>query len=68
MGYYERDGHECRDAVAIATEGLEGFDAFAVGNIVKYAWRAGLKPNATFEADMEKCGHYARMLCERGDS
>lgn len=65
MGYYERDGRECCEAIAIATEGLESFEAFAVGNIVKYAWRAGLKPGASFEEDMEKCGHYARMLCGR---
>ena len=65
MGYYERDGRECYEAIAIATEGLEGFEAFVVGNIVKYAWRAGLKPGASFEEDMEKCGHYARMLCGR---
>lgn len=65
MGYYERDGRECYEAIAIATEGLVGFEAFAVGNVVKYAWRAGLKPGASFEEDMEKCGHYARMLCGR---
>lgn len=65
MGYYERDGRECYEAIVIATEGLEGFEAFAVGNVVKYAWRAGLKPGASFEEDMEKCGHYARMLCGR---
>lgn len=41
MGYYERDGRECYEAV---------------GNVVKYA---------SFEEDMEKCGHYARMLCGR---
>lgn len=65
MGYYERDGRECCEAIAIATEGLAGFEAFAVGNVVKYAWRAGLKPGASFEEDMEKCGRYARMLCGR---
>lgn len=67
MDYYEMDGHSCLEAIAIATEGLEGIDAFIVGNMVKYSRRAGRKPGEPFEADMEKCGHYARILCERRD-
>ena len=35
MDYYEMDGHSCLEAIAIATEGLEGIDAFIVG---RFAW------------------------------
>lgn len=37
-------------------------EGFIIGNIIKYASRAGLKDS--FEQDLEKCLHYCQMLME----
>jgi len=42
----------------------EHFD-FVIGNIIKYAWRAGLKNGASKIEDLEKCLWYARRAVER---
>lgn len=42
----------------------EHFD-FVIGNIVKYAWRAGLKDGTTKLQDLEKCLWYAQRAVER---
>ena len=62
-GYYERGGRSCGEAIRIVTQNLCGDDAFIMGNIVKYVWRAGLKPGASFEEDMGKAADYAYKLC-----
>lgn len=37
-------------------------EGFIIGNIIKYASRAGLKDS--FEDDLNKCLHYCQMLME----
>lgn len=63
MDYYERNGRTCMQAIAVLTENLCGEDAFIVGNIVKYIWRAGMKDGASFEEDLSKAADYALKLC-----
>ena len=38
---------------------------FVIGNIIKYAWRAGLKDGTSKLQDLEKCLWYARRAVER---
>lgn len=33
------DGEQCLEAIKAATKGLDGFEGFCVGNIIKYSWR-----------------------------
>lgn len=63
MGYYDRNGRTCDEAIDIVTRNLCGEDAFNMGCIVKYIWRAGLKPGESFEKDIEKAADYAFKIC-----
>lgn len=63
MGYYDRNGRTCDEAIDIVTRDLCGEDAFNMGCIVKYIWRAGLKPGESFEKDIEKAADYAFKIC-----
>lgn len=53
--YNQIDGIECIDVV-------EHFN-FNLGNVIKYAWRAGLKENAI--EDLEKAAWYCQREIER---
>ena len=44
----------------------EAFD-FLVGNVIKYAWRAGLKDGASRAQDLRKAEWYARRAAEKAD-
>ena len=37
--HYNSGKIECIDAIAAAVEGLQGFEAVCVANIIKYTWR-----------------------------
>lgn len=37
--HYTQGGVECIDALAAATEGLEGIQAVCTANAIKYLWR-----------------------------
>jgi hypothetical protein len=50
-------GIECIDVV-------EHFD-FVIGNVIKYAWRAGLKPGTGKLQDLRKMAWYAQRAVER---
>lgn len=50
------NGVHCIDVV-------EHFD-FIVGNIIKYAWRAGLKPGESKLNDLQKCLWYAQRAVD----
>ena len=41
--HYTAGGIECIDALAAATVGLEGIEAFCTANAIKYLWRWKLK-------------------------
>jgi hypothetical protein len=55
--HYNSLSIECIDVV-------ENFD-FVLGNIIKYAWRAGLKPGTSRAEDLRKCLWYAQRAVER---
>lgn len=37
--YYRQGSIECIDAIKEAVKGLDGFEGFCTGNVVKYMWR-----------------------------
>jgi hypothetical protein len=41
---------------------------FVIGNIVKYAWRAGLKDGTSRMEDLKKCLWYAQRAVQREES
>lgn len=43
---------------------VEHYD-FVIGNIIKYAWRAGLKDGQSRKKDLAKCAWYANRAVER---
>lgn len=50
-------GIECIDVVEVM--------GFNVGNVIKYCWRAGLKPDASVLVDLEKARWYLGREIER---
>lgn len=55
--HYQLNGIECIDVV-------ENFD-FLIGNVIKYAWRAGLKPGTSKLDDLKKMLWYAQRAVEK---
>jgi hypothetical protein len=45
----------------------EHFD-FLIGNVIKYAWRAGLKEGSSREQDLAKCVWYAQRALDQEKS
>lgn len=62
--HYNAGGIECIDALAAATVGLEGIEAFCTANAIKYLWRWKLK-NGT--EDLKKAQWYINHLIEHLD-
>ena len=58
--YYDAGGIEVIDIIR-AKLSEEGFKGYLQGNIIKYACRAGHKPDC-FKRDIEKIATYARLL------
>ena len=58
--YYDVGGIEVIDIIK-AKLSTEGFTGYLQGNIIKYACRAGHKPNC-FKRDIEKIITYSKML------
>ena len=54
--HYTQGEIECIDAIAAAL-GEDGFKAYCRGCVIKYAWRTGLKDDAT--TDLKKMRWYA---------
>ena len=50
---------ECIDAITVATEGLQGIEAFCTGNAIKYLWRWKKKNG---REDLEKAQWYINRL------
>ena len=61
-GYYDVGGMEVINIIK-AKLSKEGFKGYLRGNIIKYACRAGHKPNC-FKRDVEKIINYSGMLTE----
>lgn len=58
--YKSSNGIECIDAIKAATENLNGYEGYLVGNAIKYLWRYRKKNNAV--QDTEKAIWYATKL------
>lgn len=59
--HYNTGGIECIDALAAATEGLQGIEAFCTANAIKYLWRWKWKNGAQ---DLDKAIWYINHLKE----
>ena len=59
--YIKSSGAETIDAIEIVTEGMNGIEAFCVGNIVKYISRYKRKGGKT---DLEKAEWYLNKLID----
>lgn len=57
--HYNQGGIECIDAIAAATQGLEGIEAFCTANAIKYMWRWKYKNGVE---DIEKAIWYLQYL------
>ena len=56
--HYTRGGIECIEALASATNDLQGIEAVCTANAIKYLWRAGLKNGETHIEDLQKAIFY----------
>lgn len=59
--HYFKGGMECIDAIRAAVTDCRGFEAYCVGNIVKYVWRYKEKNGIE---DLQKAEHYLKWLME----
>lgn len=57
--HYTAGGIECIEALAAATEGLNGIEAVCTANAIKYLWRWKLKNGIQ---DLEKAQWYIDYL------
>ena len=60
--HYKRGGMECIEAIRAACEGLEGAEAYYVGNVIKYVWRFKGKNGVE---DLKKARKYLDWLIEQ---
>lgn len=60
--YYNQGKVECIDAIAAATTGLTGIEAWDTGTVLKYMWRWKHKANPI--EDLEKAKWYLNHLIE----
>lgn len=59
--HYFKGGMECIDAIRAAVTDCHGFEAYCVGNIIKYIWRYKEKNGIE---DLRKAEHYLKWLME----
>jgi len=57
--HYIRGGLECIDAIKAAVEGLNGFEGYCIGNVIKYVWRWKQKNGVE---DLRKAKQYIEFL------
>lgn len=57
--HYIRNGLECIDAIKAAVEGLNGFEGYCIGNVIKYSWRWKEKNGVE---DIRKAKQYLEFL------
>lgn len=58
--WYTAGALETIEKIRAVTLGLDGFDGYLLGNVIKYCDRAGLKGDAA--DDLAKAANYASML------
>ena len=59
--HYQKGGMECIDAIRAAVTDCRGFEAYYVGNIIKYIWRYKEKNGIE---DLQKAAKYLEWLQE----
>lgn len=57
--HYTQGGVECIEAIKAACTGLDGFEGYLTGNLIKYAWRWKHKNGVE---DLRKAGWYLGAL------
>ena len=60
--HYCKGGMECIEAIRATCEGLDGVEAYYVGNVLKYIWRFKGKNGVE---DLRKARHYLDWLIEQ---
>ena len=60
--HYTMGGVECIDAIEAAVTGLDGFEAFCIGNAIKYLWRWKYKGGLE---DLNKAEFYIYRVIDR---
>lgn len=60
--HYNQGGIETIDGIKSALTGLDGFDAYLTGNIIKYMWRWKHKNGVE---DLKKANWYLNKLIEQ---
>lgn len=62
-GYYNEYGVECLDIIKKKLD-VDGFCDFCLGNVIKYIYRCGIKPNTNPMDDLKKARSYLIILIE----
>ena len=60
-GHYESGSVQAVEVIERVVDGLDARQAYSLGNVLKYAIRAGKK--GTADVDMENANNYAHRLC-----
>lgn len=59
--HYIRGGLECIDVIKAVVQGLDPFEAYCIGNVIKYCWRWKQKNGLE---DIQKAKQYLEFLEE----
>lgn len=59
--HYQSKSMECRDLISVMVEGLDGVEAYYMGNIIKYLYRYTNKGGSE---DLKKAGKYLEFLTQ----
>lgn len=57
--HYIRGGLECIDVIKVVVQGLDPFEAYCIGNVIKYIWRWKQKNGLE---DIQKAKRYLEFL------
>ena len=59
--HYLRNGHECIDIIRIMTKGIDGYEGYLIGNVIKYIFRYNEKNGVE---DCRKAIKYIEFLID----
>lgn len=60
--HYNQGNIECIDAIKSASVGLDGYEGYLTGNVIKYMWRWKHKSGVQ---DLKKANWYLNKLIEQ---
>lgn len=63
--HYTDGGIETIEKIRAVVRNMTPFDAYCVGNVIKYIDRAGKKENESAEEDLAKAANYLHMAIYR---